>query len=194
MPSKDASKIPVGKLTVKEAEREHSRLEGEIKQHDKRYYQKDAPTVSDAEYDALRRRYEAIEARFPELRTFESLSLRVGAAPSARFAKVRHAVPMLSLDNAFARRGRRRFRRPHPPLPATCRTTSEIVFTAEPKIDGLSMSLRYEGGAARHGATRGDGSEGEDVTANIEDAEGHPAPAQGQAACRRYARCAAKST
>src|SRR5947208_4954854 len=98
----DVSKIGVDTLTPKQARDEHTRLEAEIKQHDERYYQKDAPTVSDAEYDALRQRYNAIEAKFPDLRTLDSLSRKVGAAPSRGFAKVRHAVPMLSLDNAFS--------------------------------------------------------------------------------------------
>jgi DNA ligase (NAD+) len=152
-------------LTEKQAKAEHARLAEEIAGHDRRYYQDDAPTVSDAEYDALRRRYGAIEARFPQLATRESLTQRVGAAPAARFAKVRHAVPMLSLDNAFADAdvvdfvGRiRRFLR----LPED----EEIVFSAEPKIDGLSMSLRYKDGKLVTGATRGDGAEGEDITAN----------------------------
>ena len=166
MAAKDPAKISVDELTEKQAKAEHARLAAEIAGHDRRYYQDDAPSVTDAEYDALRRRYNAIEARFPQLRTLESLTQRVGAAPSGRFAKVRHAVPMLSLDNAFAEDdvvdfvGRiRRFLR----LPED----EEIVFSAEPKIDGLSMSLRYEDGELVTGATRGDGSEGEDVTANI---------------------------
>jgi len=166
MASKDTSKTPVDDLTEKQAKAEHVRLAAEIAEHDRRYYQDDAPSVSDAAYDALRRRYGAIEARFPQLRTAESLTQHVGAAPSVRFAKVRHAVPMLSLDNAFAEAdvvdfaGRiRRFLR----LP----DDEEIVFSAEPKIDGLSMSLRYEDGALVTGATRGDGAEGEDVTANV---------------------------
>src|SRR5476649_162143 len=96
-----ADKIEVDGLTEKQAKAEHARLEVEIKQHDERYYQKDAPTVSDADYDALRRRYVAIEERFPDLCTLESLSVRVGATPARGFAKVRHAVAMLSLDNAF---------------------------------------------------------------------------------------------
>src|ERR1700691_1709908 len=95
--------MPVDDLTEKQAKTEHARLAAEIAAHDRRYYQDDAPTVTDAEYDELRRRYGAIEARFPQLRTLESLTQRVGAAPSARFAKVRHAGPMLSLDNAFAK-------------------------------------------------------------------------------------------
>jgi len=95
-------KTPVEFLTPKQAKEEHARLTMEIAAHDKRYYQHDRPTISDAEYDELRRRYNAIEARFPDLRTADSLSLKVGAAPSGKFRKIRHAVPMLSLDNAFA--------------------------------------------------------------------------------------------
>jgi DNA ligase (NAD+) len=166
MARRDKIEPPVEELSEKQATAEHARLAAEIAEHDRRYYQDDAPSVSDAEYDALRRRYGAIEARFPQLRSAESLTQHVGAAPSARFAKVRHAVPMLSLDNAFAADdvrdfvGRiRRFLR----LP----DDEEIVFSAEPKIDGLSMSLRYENGALITGATRGDGSVGEDVTANV---------------------------
>jgi DNA ligase (NAD+) len=156
----------VDALTERQAKAEHARLEAEIAEHDRRYYQEDAPTVSDADYDKLRQRYGAIEARFPRFRTLQSLTERVGAAPSARFAKVRHAVPMLSLDNAFAEedvrdfvaRIRRFLRLPD---------GEQIAFSAEPKIDGLSMSLRYEDGVLVTGATRGDGSEGEDVTANV---------------------------
>jgi DNA ligase (NAD+) len=166
MARREKSEAPAGDLTEKQAKVEHARLEAEIAAHDRRYYQDDAPSVSDADYDRLRRRYSEIEARFPQLRTLQSLTQRVGAAPSARFAKVRHAVPMLSLDNAFAEDdvvdfvGRiRRFLR----LPED----EEIAFSAEPKIDGLSMSLRYEDGVLVTGATRGDGSEGEDVTANV---------------------------
>jgi DNA ligase (NAD+) len=179
MAAKDTTKLTVDDLTEKQAKAEHARLGAEIAGHDRRYYQDDAPSVSDADYDALRRRYNAIEARFPQLRTLESLSQRVGAAPSGRFAKVRHAVPMLSLDNAFAEEdvvdfvGRiRRFLR----LP----DEEEIAFSAEPKIDGLSMSLRYEDGALVTGATRGDGSEGEDVTANVKTLEDVPKRLKGR--------------
>src|SRR5437764_13694777 len=98
----DISKTGVDTLTPKQARAEHARLEAEIKLHDESYYQKDAPTVSDAEYDALRRRYDEIEQKFPQLRTLESLSLKVGAQPARGFAKIRHAVPMLSLGNAFS--------------------------------------------------------------------------------------------
>ena len=179
MAAKDTAKLAVDDLTEKQAKAEHARLEAEIAGHDRRYYQDDAPSVSDAEYDALRRRYGAIEERFPQLRTLESLTQRVGAAPSGRFAKVRHAVPMLSLDNAFAEEdvvdfvGRiRRFLR----LP----DDEEIAFSAEPKIDGLSMSLRYEDGALVTGATRGDGSEGEDVTANVKTLDDVPKRLKGR--------------
>src|SRR6476619_1629994 len=171
-PPRDST-LAVEDMTPRQAEREHTRLEVEIKAHDERYYQKDAPTVSDAEYDALRQRYNAIEARFPDLRTLDSLSRKVGAAPSRGFAKVRHAVPMLSLDNAFSEEdvtdfvGRiRRFLK--------LGEADRIGFSAEPKIAGLSMSLRYEGGELVTAATRGDGAEGEDVTANIRTLEDVP--------------------
>src|SRR6476660_8635924 len=164
-PSRDST-LAVEAMTPRQAAREHARLEVEIKGHDERYYQKDAPSVSDAEYDALRRRYNDIEAKFPDLRTLDSLSRKVGAAPSRGFAKVRHAVPMLSLDNAFSEEdvtdfvGRiRRF--------LNLKEDEPLIFTAECKIDGLSMNLRYEHGTLVKAATRGDGFEGEDVTANI---------------------------
>ncbi len=173
MARRPKTETAVEDLSEKQAKVEHARLEAEIAEHDRRYYQDDAPTVSDATYDGLRQRYNAIEARFPDLRTVESLSRRVGATPSARFAKVRHAVPMLSLDNAFSEEdvadfvGRiRRFLR----LPED----ETIAFSAEPKIDGLSMSLRYENGELVTGATRGDGAEGEDVTANVKTLEDVP--------------------
>src|SRR2546430_16014054 len=102
MAARDPRKIDLQALTEKQAKAEHARLAAEIKRHDASYYQKDAPTVSDADYDALRRRYEQIEQKFPDLRTLESVSLRVGAQPARGFAKVRHAVPMLSLSNAFS--------------------------------------------------------------------------------------------
>src|SRR6201993_4769348 len=160
------NKLPdVADLSKAQAKVEHMRLALELEGHDKRYYQDDAPKVTDAEYDALRQRYNAIEKRFPDLVTSASPSQKVGAAPSGRFKKVRHALPMLSLDNAFAEAdvidfaGRiERFLK----LP-----DDKIDFSAEPKIDGLSMSLRYEGGELITAATRGDGAEGEDVTANI---------------------------
>src|SRR5438128_2479498 len=100
MPKRSSEAIEVSDLTEKQAKAEHDRLEVQIKENSERYYQKDAPTISDAEYDALRRRYDEIETRFPDLKTFESL--QVGVAPTGRFAKIRHTVPMLSLDNAFS--------------------------------------------------------------------------------------------
>src|SRR5215475_7830196 len=162
----------VAGLTKAQAKVEHKRLALELEGHDRRYYQEDAPAITDAAYDALRQRFNAIEKRFPELVSSESPSQKVGAAPSGRFRKVRHAVPMLSLDNAFAEEDVRdfadriaRFLK----LP-----DDNIDFSAEPKIDGLSMSLRYEGGELVTAATRGDGAEGEDVTANIKTLEDVP--------------------
>jgi DNA ligase (NAD+) len=169
----------VGELSEKEAKAEHARLEDEISGHDRLYYQQDAPKVSDAAYDALRRRYEAIEKRFPALRTLTSLSQRVGAAPAAKFAKVRHAVPMLSLANAFSEDDVRDFA-------ARVRRflklseNEPLAFSAEPKIDGLSMSLRYEKGELVTAATRGDGSVGEDVTANIRTLKAVPHKLKGR--------------
>ncbi len=157
---------PVESLTVEEAGAELARLAKEIAGHDRRYYTEDAPTVSDADYDALRIRNAEIEARFPELVRADSPSRKVGAAPSGAFGKVVHAVPMLSLDNTFSDEGVRDFVagvRRFLAMPAE----RELVFTAEPKIDGLSMSLRYENRRLATAATRGDGTTGENVTANI---------------------------
>jgi DNA ligase (NAD+) len=149
-----------------EAEAELARLAAAIAAHDRRYYGEDKPTVSDAAYDALRRRNAAIEARFPDLKRGDSPSERVGAAPSGKFATVRHAVPMLSLENAFGEDDVRDFvAQMHRFLGRAA--DEAIALTAEPKIDGLSMSLRYEAGRLVLGATRGDGVTGEDVTANV---------------------------
>jgi DNA ligase (NAD+) len=175
----DSDKTPTDKLSEAQAKTELKRLAGEIGSHDRRYYQEDAPTISDADYDALRRRNDAIEARFPHLVRPDSPSRRIGAAPAQKFAKVRHAVPMLSLGNAFSdddviefvERVRRFLR-----LPAT----EKVVFTAEPKIDGLSCTLLYQAGRLVRGATRGDGSEGEDVTANVGTLEDIPGELRGR--------------
>ncbi|HUG61613.1 MAG TPA: NAD-dependent DNA ligase LigA, partial [Methylomirabilota bacterium] len=145
---------------------ELERLAGEIAEHDRRYHGEDAPAISDAAYDALRARNLAIETRFPDLVRDDSPSRRVGALPSEAFAEVHHSRPMLSLDNVFSdedvvdfAESVRRFLG----LPAG----EYPVFTAEPKIDGLSLSIRYEGGRMKVAATRGDGATGENVTANV---------------------------
>src|SRR5690242_15481068 len=179
MPKRPTKPPAVEELTEKQAKAEHARLQAEIAVNDRRYYQEDAPTVSDAEYDALRARYNAIEARFPDLRTQESLSLKVGAAPARGFAKVRHRIPMLSLDNAFSDEDVRDFA---DRIRRFLRLSDDepLAFTAEPKIDGLSMSLRYEGGELVTAATRGDGTEGEDVTANIRTLEDVPKTLKGR--------------
>jgi DNA ligase (NAD+) len=158
--------LPVEQLTAEQAAEELARLAAEIAENDRRYYAEDAPAISDAEYDALRIRNAEIEARFPELVREDSPSLKVGAAPSGTFGPVVHARPMLSLDNTFSDDDVRDFVasvRRFLAYPAD----QELVFTAEPKIDGLSMSLRYEGRRLVTAATRGDGTTGENVTANI---------------------------
>ncbi len=164
--SKQPAPIPVNRLSQEEAEAELARLAAAIRRADKAYYQDDAPEISDAEYDALRRRNLLIEKRFPKLKRADSPSDRIGAAPSAKFEKARHAVPMLSLDNAFndedvadfVKRVKRFL---------GLEEDAPIAFTAEPKIDGLSLNLRYEKGVLVLAATRGDGETGENVTANV---------------------------
>jgi DNA ligase (NAD+) len=156
----------VESLTNKEAERELERLAEEIAEHDRRYHQEDAPTISDADYDALVARNRAIEERFPDLVRADSPSHRVGARPQERFEKVRHRVPMLSLANGFSEEDMRDF------LARIRRfldlgEDEALDVTAEPKIDGLSISLRYENGEFAQAATRGDGAEGENVSANV---------------------------
>jgi len=158
--------IAVEDLTQEQAAEELARLAAEIAEHDRRYHQEDAPIISDADYDALRRRNAAIEQLFPDLVRPDSPTGSVGAPPAEGFAKVRHAVPMLSLAKAytdqdvvdFLERAKRFFERDK---------DFDIAFTAEPKIDGLSASLRYEKGVFVQGATRGDGTVGEDITANL---------------------------
>jgi DNA ligase (NAD+) len=158
--------IPVETLTEEQARAELQRLAAEIAHHDALYHGKDQPEISDADYDALKRRNDAIEAEFPQLVRTDSPSQRVGAAPAGIFAQVVHARPMLSLDNTFSDEDVQDF------VASVYRflgqlPDSSIAFTAEPKIDGLSMSLRYENRRLVTAATRGDGTTGENVTANI---------------------------
>jgi DNA ligase (NAD+) len=173
---------PPEALTEDAARAELALLAGEIARHDRAYHERDAPEITDAAYDALRRRNAAIEARFPALVRPDSPSLRVGAAPAGGFAKVRHGVPMLSLDNAFdpadfvefCERVRR----------FLGLKQERLAFVGEPKIDGLSISLTYEAGRLVRGATRGDGLEGEDVTDNVRTLAAIPKTLNGHAPAR----------
>jgi DNA ligase (NAD+) len=169
-------------LTEAEAAAELARLAEQIAAADRAYHERDAPEITDAEYDALRRRNAELEARFPALVRADSPSRRVGGAPSGGFAKVLHVVPMLSLGNAFGaddfaefcERARRFLGLKETPL----------AFVGEPKIDGLSISLTYEDGKFVRGATRGDGTEGEDVSANLRTMDAVPARLHGRAPTR----------
>ncbi len=173
-----ASDVRVEDLTEAQAKKELLRLAREILEHDRRYYLHDAPTISDEEYDQLRRRNQAIEARFPALVRADSPSRRVGAPLGAGFRKVVHRQPMLSLQNAFEDEEVRDFEaRVRKYLGLSEDERVELV--AEPKIDGLSASLRYENGKYVQGATRGDGITGEDVTENIRSIPGVPAEIKG---------------
>jgi DNA ligase (NAD+) len=168
----------IDNLTEAEAAEELAHLAQQIAHHDEAYHTHDAPEISDADYDDLRRRNAAIEARFPALIRTDSPSSRVGGAPETGFAKLRHRVPMLSLDNAFdatefaefCARAKRFLGRTEP-----------LVFVAEPKIDGLSINLTYDHGRFVRGATRGDGTEGEDVTANLRTMKSVPDTLSGEA-------------
>lgn len=163
----DTAGKPVDALTDAEAKAELQRLSDAISTADRQYHVEDAPVLTDAEYDTLRRRNQAIEERFPDLKLADSPSERVAPGPSEGFSKVRHARPMLSLANAFddedvhefARRVRRFL---------SLAEEDELALVAEPKIDGLSASLRYVDGRLEVGATRGDGTEGENITRNLE--------------------------
>ncbi len=162
----DSAGVGADRLTQGEAAVELERLAQEIARHDELYYANSAPEIADAEYDALRRRNAAIEARFPGLVRPDSPSRRLGARPAEGFAEIRHTVPMLSLGNAFEADEVREF---HARIRRFLGLADDAVVetVAEPKIDGLSASLRYEGGRFVLGATRGDGVTGEDVSANL---------------------------
>ena len=170
--------MPPDALTLDEAKAEVAELSAKIELADAAYHQHDAPVMSDADYDRLRRRLESLVNQFPELETDDSPTRRVGAAPSQGFRKVRHTVPMLSLGNAFSAEEIddfvvriRRF--------LGLAAAAPVVFIAEPKIDGLSCSLIYEKGRLVLAATRGDGAEGEDVTANARHVKDIPQQLQG---------------
>jgi len=175
--------IAVPDLTERQARSEHARLAQEIGRHDKLYHQQDAPEIADSDYDALRRRLNEIETRFPGLSDLASPSRRVAPPPVETFAKVVHAKPMLSLDNAFSEadvtefvaRVRRALERD-----IELAADAEVALACEPKIDGLSISLRYESGVLVRGATRGDGAEGEDVTSNLRTIADIPAKLRGR--------------
>lgn len=161
-----AEQTPVENLTEEQAAAELAYLAAEIARNDELYHGHDAPQISDADYDALKRRNDAIEKRFPQLIRADSPSIRVGAAPLPTFAAITHSRPMLSLDNTFSDDDVRDF------VSSVYRFLGQlpdgsIAFTAEPKIDGLSMSIRYENGRLVNAATRGDGTTGENVTENI---------------------------
>ena len=182
-PSLRHQSIDSAALTLTEAAEAVADLGAALEYHGRRYHAEDAPEISDAEYDALYRRLQAIEAKFPELIREDSPTARVGAAPAVGFGKVRHAIPMLSLGNAFAREDVQGFldsiRNFLVELRADPAQAVEVL--AELKIDGLSCSLRYEGGVLVQAATRGDGQEGEDVTANVRTIDNVPKRLTGDA-------------
>jgi DNA ligase (NAD+) len=182
--AKVVASVAVDELTERQARAEHKRLAGQIAHHDKLYHEQDAPEISDADYDKLRRRLKAIEGRFPALSDASSPTQKVAPTPTTAFAKVRHGRPMLSLDNAFTDdelqgffdRVRRALERE-----TDLKPDAEIAFSCEAKIDGLSISLRYEDGEFVQGATRGDGTTGEDVTANLRTIKDIPHRLKGRA-------------
>jgi DNA ligase (NAD+) len=182
--AKVVAAMKVEDLTERQARAEHKRLADEIAHHDKLYHEKDDPEISDAEYDKLRQRLKAIEARFPQLVDMFSPTQKVAPSPSTAFAKVRHARPMLSLDNAFSEEEVREFvARVRRALERDIDLDKDeqVALACEPKIDGLSISLRYEDGIFTVGATRGDGMTGEDVTPNLRTVKDIPQELSGKA-------------
>ena len=182
--AKFKASLKVEEMTERQARAEHKRLADEIAHHDRLYHEKDDPEISDAEYDKLRIRLKAIEEKFPQIVDMFSPTQRVAPTPTTTFAKVRHARPMLSLDNAFSEdelrafldRVRRALERDIDLAP-----DEDIALACEPKIDGLSISLRYENGEFATGATRGDGTTGEDVTPNLRTVKDIPHKLKGKA-------------
>ncbi|MDP2332732.1 MAG: NAD-dependent DNA ligase LigA [Reyranella sp.] len=181
--AKVVAALSVDEMTERQARAEHKRLADEIAHHDKLYHEKDDPEISDAEYDRLRQRLKAIEVKFPQLVDMFSPTQRVAPTPTTAFTKVRHSRPMLSLDNAFTdeelqgffdrvRRGLER--------ETDLKSDAEIALSCEAKIDGLSISLRYEDGLFVQGATRGDGTTGEDVTTNLKTIKDIPQKLKGK--------------
>ena len=173
-----AGEIDVEALSEDQAKAELERLATRLAQANLAYHTEDAPEISDADYDALKRRNLAIEERFPDLKREDSPSEQVGAALAEGFGKIRHAQRMMSLSNAFDDdevrdfdRGIRRY--------LGLAEDAPLPFTAEPKIDGLSLSLRYENGTLIQAATRGDGATGENVTANARTIDDIPQRIEG---------------
>lgn len=176
----NSAERPVKDLNIFEAEEELSRLAKEIAHHDKAYHQDDTPEISDADYDALVRRNGEIEARYPSLIRDDSPSKRVGATPAAGFKKIKHRVRMLSLSNVFSDDEVEDFFARIERFLGTNRPEI-IAYVAEPKIDGLSCSLRYQDGKLVEAATRGDGEEGEDITRNVKTIQDVPHKLKGDA-------------
>ncbi len=167
------------KLSLQDAAEEHERLSEYLQEQNRAYYQEDDPNISDAEYDALLRQLKELEATYPELMKEDSPTQTVGAATSRGFGKVQHTVPMLSLDNAFDNDDLREFEKKVKRFLGRP-VTEDVAFFAEPKIDGLSASLRYEKGRFVRGATRGDGREGEDITENLRTIDDIPLELKGE--------------
>ncbi|WP_339112936.1 NAD-dependent DNA ligase LigA [Thioclava sp. GXIMD2076] len=172
------SATPIGDLTKEAAVQEVEELSAKLGQANQAYHTEDAPEISDADYDALKRRLLALEEAFPELRRADSPTQKIGAAPADGFAKIRHEQRMMSLGNAFEDadvedfvRGIRKY--------LGLAADAPLPFTAEPKIDGLSLSLRYEQGKLVYAATRGDGETGENVTENARTIPDIPKSLQG---------------